>query len=122
MTKPTVSQDMEDTFIYASWGYNQTNIDMAKIVEVSDTGKTVVAQRVKKERVSSDGRNEQVKPTDETYGDKFRLHVREFNSGKTYFKGSYPYSGGSMDEGKRCGTFFIHDKQTVGETAPLAGH
>lgn len=31
----------EDDYIYCSWGYDQTNIDFAQIIEVSKTRKTV---------------------------------------------------------------------------------
>ena len=51
MTNATVSDNYEGRYISTNWGYNQTNREFAKIVEVSDTGKTVVAQLVETETV-----------------------------------------------------------------------
>ena len=72
----TVTDAWEGAFISASWGYNQTNVELAQIVEVSDSGKTVLARFVTAERVGHGRTSEQLRPTAEQYGDEFRLHVR----------------------------------------------
>lgn len=119
----TVSQAWEGAFLYASWGYNQTNVDFVQIIDVSDSGKTVKAKRCTGTVQSSGKGSESVAPEGETYGDEFRLHVREFN-GSPVFRGSYPFIKGDMDEGTRSGSFYPYAKgdQGVHRTAPGYGH
>ena len=119
----TVSQAWEGVFLYGSWGYNQTNVDFVQIVEVSDSGKTVKAKCCMGKRQSAGQGSESVAPLGETYGDEFRLHVREFN-GSPVFRGSYPFIDGDMDEGTRSGSFYPYDKGEKGvhQTAPGYGH
>ena len=109
MTNATVSDNYEGRYISTNWGYNRTNREFAKIIEVSDTGKTVVAQLVKTETVEGDTkRDKRVEPTDETYGDPYRLHVRDSGvSDEPCFRGSYPYISGDPDDGQRSGTFTV---------------
>ena len=73
---------------YTSWGYDQTNIDFAQIVEISPSGKTVKCRMMSKERVGKWN----VRPTT-LYGVVFRLHVRRWN-GEAYLRGSYPFVQG----------------------------
>jgi len=54
MTNATVSDDYEGRYISTNWGYNQTNREFAKIIEVSDIGKTVAAQLVETETVKGE--------------------------------------------------------------------
>ncbi|WP_135666780.1 hypothetical protein [Halorhabdus rudnickae] len=120
----TVSDAWEGTFIYTSWGYGQTNVNLAQITEVSGTGKTVKARMVKGERVSVEEGSESVRPTAEQYGDEFRLQVRD-SGGDPVFRGSYPYVDGDKDNGTRRDSFFPWDNKagnTVHQTAPNYGH
>jgi len=69
----------------------------------------VVAQLVKTETVEGGTkRDKRVEPTDETYGDLFRLHVRDSGvSDEPHFRGSYSYISGDPDDGQRRGTFTV---------------
>ncbi|ERJ05090.1 hypothetical protein HLRTI_002889 [Halorhabdus tiamatea SARL4B] len=120
-----VSDAWEGVYIYASWGYGQTNVDMAQIVEVSDTGKTVKARKVTQERVSAGRTSESVRPAADQFGDEFRLQVRD-SAGDPAFRGSYPLgSDGDMDKATRRGWFYPWSKKagdTVHKTAPGFGH
>lgn len=121
----TVTDAWEGAFLSCSWGYGQTNVDMAQIVEVSDTGKTVKAQLVKQERVSASKTSHSVRPAAEKYGDEFRLQVRD-SAGEPAFRGSYPLGpDGDMDDGTRRGWFYPWSNEagkTVHKTAPNCGH
>jgi len=119
-----VTDAWEGAFINTSWGYGQTNNDIAQIVEVSDSGKTVVARLVKTERVEAHKTYQSVQPTAEQYGDEFRLHVRN-SGGDPAFRGSYPYVNGDADEGERKGSFLPYGDiagKTLHETRPTCGH
>jgi hypothetical protein len=122
----TVTEAWEGAFITASWGYEQTNAELAQIVEVSGSGKTVLARMVVAERVGHGRNSTQLRPTAEQYGDEFRLHVRSPN-GKPAFRGSYPLSNdGDMDDGPtRRGSFYPFDndpENSVRRTATNHGH
>lgn len=120
----TVTDAWEGTFIYTSWGYGQTNVNMAQITEVSDTGKTVKARMVQKECVDHGNGSNSMRPTAEQYGDEFRLQVRD-SGGDPVFRGSYPFIDGSKDEGTRRDSFFPWSKKagsTVHETPTNRGH
>lgn len=111
---------LKGQYIYASWGYDQTNIDFAQITEVSDTGKTVKARRVKKERGERMGAHDVVTPTSEQYGEEFRLKVNQHGDTIT-LRGSYPYSVHSDD--KRLDTFTLAaDRERITATNPYFGH
>lgn len=116
----TVTDAWEGRAISASYGYGQTNVTMATIVDVSDSGKTVLAQCVVPERVDTTQGQEHVEATDEVYGDEFRLHVRN-SGGDPAFRGSYPYIDGEMDSGTRRGSF-LPSTGTERRTAPNHGH
>lgn len=125
----TVTEDWEGVFISCAWGYNQTNRDYAQIVEVSDSGKTVLCRRVGAEIVDRPNKTtEHTVPTAEHVGPEFRLHVRA-GSGKPSFKGSYPYiwkeiADGEDDPSTRMGLFLPCDNNAKPDyqTAPNAGH
>jgi hypothetical protein len=122
----TVTEAWEGAFITASWGYDQTNVELAQIVEVSGSGKTVLARMVVAERVGHGRNNTQLRPTAEQYGDEFRLHVRSPN-GKPAFRGTYPLSNdGDMDDGPtRRESFYPFDndpENSVRRTAINHGH
>lgn len=95
-----VGQEWVGECLYSSWGYGQTNVEFARIVEVSDSGKTVVAQMCEAEVTDRGEGSEQLAPTGETYGDEFRLHVRTSDRGVS-FRGSYPYIDGDTEKGTR---------------------
>lgn len=59
----TVSDAWTGTFLYTSWGQGQTNVEMAKITQVSDSGKTVKARRVGADSVSTEKGSESVRPS-----------------------------------------------------------
>lgn len=120
----TVTDAWEGAFIYSSWGYGQTNVELAQIVEVSDSGKTVLARLVAAERVEAHKTSESLRPSAEQYGDEFRLHVRN-SGGDPAFRGSYPFLNGEMDEGTRRGSFLPWSSTagaTVHQTATGYGH
>ena len=112
-------------FLEGQWGYGQTNVELAQITEVSDTGKTVLARLVRAERVDQGHGSEHLRPTAEQYGDEFRLQVREVR-GDPVFRGSYPLgSDGDMDGHTRLGSFypFSNDAEaTVRQTDPYHRH
>lgn len=112
----TVAQEWEGEVIFESWGYNQTNVDLAEIVDVSDSGKTVVARRVSAAVAERGSGSETLTPDGDPHGDEFRLHVRASDSG-VYFRGSYPYITGREDDGTRMGTFLPYgDRDGVHQT------
>jgi len=117
----TVTDAWEGVFLYTSWGYGQTNTEMAQVVEVSDTGKTVKCRMVKKEKVENDGHgSDKMRPTAEQYGEEFRLHVRNMSRDEPVFRGSYPYIDGTEEGGTRQGNFYVMDNSpeaTVHQTA-----
>lgn len=122
----TVTEAWEGAFIYTSWGYGQTNVNMAQITEVSDSGKTVLARLVAKECVESEKGSDSMRPSADQYGDEFRLHVRAGSkASKPSFRGSYPFLDGDMDEGTRRDSFlpFGNDEgNTVHQTSANHGH
>lgn len=122
----TVTDAWEGAYISASWGYNQTNVELAQIVEVSDSGKTVLARFVTAERVGHGQTSEQLRPTPDQYGDEFRLHVRDGIKDDPRFRGSYPLGNdGDMDGPTRRGSFYPFDndpEHSIRQTAPNHGH
>jgi hypothetical protein len=123
----TVTEAWEGVFLSTSWGYGQTNTELAQIVEVSETGKTVLARLVTAERVAHDRANEYLRPNAEQYGDEFRLHVRNSHgdAGNPVFRGSYPYINGDTDDGTRRDSFRPFDntpENSIRQTAPNHGH
>jgi len=119
----TVTEGWEGAFLACSWGYGQTQTNFAQIVEVSDSGKTVVARRVNAEVAQTVKGSEQVRPTGEQFGDEFRLHVRN-SGGDPAFRGSYPFTNeGKKDDGTRRDSFLPQNpEETAHQTAPGYGH
>ena len=122
----TVTDAWEGAFISASWGYNQTNVELAQIVEVSESGKTVLARFVTAERVGHGRTSEQLRPTAEQYGDEFRLHVRDGIESDPRFRGSYPLGNdGDMNGPTRRGSFYPWSNDpdnSIRQTATNHGH
>jgi hypothetical protein len=123
----TVTDAWEGAFLSASWGYDQTNVELAQIVEVSGSGKTVLARLVGAERVGHGRTSKQLRPTANQYGDEFRLHVRSGGDSDPMFRGSYPLgSDGDMDDGPtRRGWFSPFDndpENSIRATATNYGH
>ena len=77
---------------YASWGYDQTNIDFVKVIGISQTGKTVTCRRVEEIIVDNDAgfMAEMIKPGNE-FGDIFRLKIDRRDGHETTLRGSYPF-------------------------------
>ena len=122
----TVTEAWEGAFLSASWGYEQTNVELAQITDVSESGKTVLARLVVAERVGHGQNSTHIRPTAEQYGDKFRLHVRSVRSDPA-FRGSYPLNNdGDMDNGPtRRESFYPFDndlENSVRRTATNHGH
>jgi len=117
----TVTDAWEGVFLYTSWGYGQTNTEMAQIVDVSGSGKTVKARMVRKEKVENDGHgSDRMRPSAEQYGEEFRLQVRSDHKGEPMFRGSYPYIDGTKDAGTRLDNLYVMDNDpdaTVHQTA-----
>ena len=122
----TVTEAWEGAYISASWGYNQTNVELAQIIEVSDSGKTVLARFVTAERVGHGRTSEQLRPTADQYGDEFRLHVRNGIDGDPRFRGSYPLGNdGDMNGPTRRGSFYPWSNDpdnSIRQTATNHGH
>ena len=77
---------------YSHWGYDQTNTEFMKVIEVSKSGKTVKCQMCSKKRVdigSTDITSDHCIPT-ETFGVVFRMHVKVWHDEVT-LRGSYPF-------------------------------
>lgn len=100
----TVTDAWVGVHLSTSWGYGQTNVDFAQIIEVSESGKTVLCQLVSATVADRGPGSESVSPTTSRYGDPFRLHVRE-SGGDPWFRGSYPYCTGDAEDGTRKGSF-----------------
>jgi hypothetical protein len=75
-TAETVTDAWAGAFIHTNWGYGQTNVEFAQIIDVSESGKTVLARRVTAEQVGHGKTTDELRPTPEQFGDEFRLHVR----------------------------------------------
>lgn len=122
----TVGAGWKGAYLFTTWGYGQTNVDMAKIVDISESGKTVVARRVQPEVVGHGRTDRQLEPTANLYGDEFRLHVRGHDD-VPWFRGSYPYlKGGEKADGTRRDSFMWWGsnprREHVSETASQCGH
>lgn len=116
----TVTDDWVGTKLYTSWGYGQTQVNFAQIVDVSKTGKTVRARLVGKSVEARDRGSNSVAASDDVYGDDFRLDVRTSERGVT-FRGSYPYIDGEKATGTRLDTFIAADDGTYHETPANQG-
>jgi len=119
----------EGNFLYTSWGYNQTNREFAKIVDISDTRKTVLCRRVPSRTLEgSNRRDKKVMPKDEPYGEEFCLHVRESSRGdkpedKYYLTGTYPtVIRDGETQATRKGNLYFWNKTSARETRPGMGH
>jgi uncharacterized protein YlaI len=73
---------------YHSWGYDQTNIDLCQIVEISSTKKTVMCRMMSKKAVESFQTYDNVGPN-QAYGIPFRLKVSCYQN-EPVLRGSYP--------------------------------
>lgn len=88
---------------YESWGYEQTNIDFCKVVEISPTGKTVKCQMMSEKIVKTEEYSpmaEEVVPNEVCPKEgTFRLHVRTYRDGEVSLVGQYPYCHGDTRMG-----------------------
>lgn len=120
--KPIVDEEWIGELIFTSWGYGQTNVNAAVIVDVSESGRTVVARMASLERVDGHKSSDSVRPTGEPYGDEFRLRVQDGNQ-HPWFRGSYPYIDGDADKGTRLDSFMPWgDREHTHQTATGYGH
>jgi hypothetical protein len=109
-----VSEDVVGTFLYTSWGYDQTNIDFAHVVGVTSSGKSVRVQIVEATVESRSKGQDNLAPTETPkFEETVNLRVKCDDSG-IRFRGSYPFADG----GKRGPeSFYLFDKDSVGQTA-----
>lgn len=98
---------------YASWGYDQTNIDFVRVDKVSPTGKTVICRMMSQKLVSSGRGTDRVAPN-KPYGSSFRLKV----TGEERLRGTYPFARG----GTRFGYFWKWKDKPVHQTPIGMGH
>lgn len=111
-----------DQFFYASWGYDQTNIDFIKVVAVSPTGKTVIAQRAHGVRVEEgSGRGYDALVPGEPFGLEFRLRVRDVGADQI-LRGKYPFCGDADPTALRTGSFYLWNGNAKSQTAAGWGH
>jgi hypothetical protein len=96
---------------YDSWGYDQTNIDFVKVVEVSPSGKTVKVRKMGERITQTTGfMSEFVVPGNE-FGELFRLSVRKMDWKK---ESEEFYLVGTID-GSRC-SFWKFDGEPLMQT------
>lgn len=109
--KPVVSEEIVGEFAYASYGYRTTNVDIAQIVRVSDSGRTVFVRLVTKTVENRHKDTQHVSPNrDDFCSEEFGIQVRKSSKEEPYFRGSYPF----CDGGERMGTFTLWgDRDTV---------
>ena len=74
------------TYFYASWGYDQTNIDFMVVEKVSPTGKTAVCRMARPIHLGAVGQTDAMTPG-EAFGVAFRMKIT--NTGR--LRGSYPF-------------------------------
>jgi hypothetical protein len=117
--KPVVNKSIIGNYVYCSWGYDQTNIDFAKIVRISDSGRTIFCKKVNKDVVDTAKTSKKVKPKDKTKGEEFGLRVKKGSSNDIYFKGSYPMV---EDGSTRSGMFMLTEGRSFSETRSGFGH
>jgi len=94
---------------YASWGYDQTNIEFAKVLKVSPTGKTVICVMMSQKIVEHTGFMAETVIPDKEYGKPFRLRIKGPMSGNYYLKGSYPFTNNDYD--KRLDCFWLWNEK-----------
>ena len=104
-------------YFYASWGYDQTNIDYLMVQSVSPTGKTTICRMVKPLNLGAAGTADALTPSS-CYGEPFRMHIRYYDNSVSLV-GSYPYCQGDKKQGyfHPCRLGDIHY-----QTNPLFGH
>lgn len=109
-------------YLYASWGYDQTNIDFIKVVSVSPTGKTATCMRARGVRLDAEsGRGYDALVPGEPFGLEFRLCVRDVGTDKI-LRGKYPFCGDADPTALRMGSFYIWNGGPKSQTAAGWGH
>jgi len=105
-----ISVKVNDIF-YGSWGYEQTNIDFVKVIEISKTGKTVKAVSIGQKMIegSQGFMSEKVAPDPDHIISKqpvtLRIEIRPNED--TVLRGSYHYSVDGTS--KHLGTLWRYD-------------
>jgi len=100
----TVTDEWAGAFIYTSWGYGQTNVNFAQIVEVSDSGKTVLARMVTANVDTRSNGTEGVLPRRRSVR-RVVPAPRPRQRARASFRGSYPYIDGDPESGERLDSF-----------------
>jgi len=108
----TQNQPKIGQIFYTSWGYDQTNTEFMKIVEITATGKT--AKCVMLKNVQVDAWN--VKPG-EAKGVVFRMKIDVFHD-EAILRGTYPYCEGDT----QFGSAYPLKEESAYQTAANYGH
>jgi len=105
--------------LYTTWGYDQTNVDFVKVIDISKTGKTLKCKMASRKYLEvEDAAPHEVVVPGEAYGETFSLRVRESKDGKLTIVGSYPFARGA----KRRGYFSKWDRKYALQTMKEFGH
>jgi hypothetical protein len=110
---------------YASWGYDQTNIDFMKVISVSPSGKTVICQMLSKKYVEQNGPSGDRVVPGEPFGITFRMQVRpgsKFNNSSVSLVGSYPYVQGEYGASMHRKMVFPYAGRSMYQTDSMFGH
>ncbi|HUV72166.1 MAG TPA: hypothetical protein VMW25_04100 [Clostridia bacterium] len=112
---------------YTSWGYDQTQVNFLKVIEVSPSGKTVLCKMVHSKDTGEMGVHKSLAPLDETMGQPFRLKIDiwEGHSDENgiYLRGSYPFCHDADPNSKRLATFYqCEEGKSYYETGDGYGH
>ena len=100
MNQEIKSEKMDDGLIvkkgdifYASWGYDQTNIDFVKVVEVSPSGKSVKAVEIGQivEKFHEFMSEDVIPAPNHIKGEPFRALIAKDMEGKPMLKGKGQY-------------------------------
>lgn len=110
-----VSEDVVGQFLYASWGYKQTNIDFAQVVGITSSGKSVRVKIVEGTVKSRQTGQDNLAPTETPKFEETVTLRTSCRKGKVHFRGSYPHTGDGDKRGPE--NFYLFDRDSVGQTA-----
>jgi hypothetical protein len=98
----------EGDIFYTSWGYDQTQYNFIKVIEISKTGKTCLCRMVHlKSREPAGKTLEKEEPGTEPFGDKFRMKIYKGEK-EIILRGSYPFIDGHVKTSTRLDSFSKH--------------
>ena len=124
-----LSEKLKGKKFYTSWGYDQTNTELMKVLEVSPSGKSAKCRRVKATVKPDDSHMtyNMLSPTDEEFGDVFRMMIHSHTDGdgitEYHLRGSYPYCiDGSMEHKMLGNAYYMPPGKTAYQTDSQFGH